>query len=214
MKNIKWKRPHDTFFAGIILVPGEDGNFVTDEQLAAMRENRMFKQCEILGHAVVTDSDAAPALREDGPTLKDWLAKGNNEVSYPPIGFAAKGVAEYHAEVKAAQEKAEADRLEEEAKNPPLRTDGPTLFQYTSAGYPAAKYPPADYAVRVDPEADKKLEGELLEKKAADEAAEKAKQAPARDGGKASEAPAAPKAQDKPAVPAGKPAAPTSKPKG
>lgn len=113
MKNIKWKRPHDTFFAGVILMPGEEGNFVTDEQLEEMRKNRMFKQCEILGHIIVEDTDTEPVLRDNGPTLKEWLAKGNSELSYPPSGFAPKGVEEYRAEQEAARivnEKAEADK--------------------------------------------------------------------------------------------------------
>jgi hypothetical protein len=116
VKNIKWKKPHDTFFAGIMLLPGEEGNFVTEEQLTAMRQVKMFQQCELLGHVVVTDADQAPALREDGPTLKEWVSKGNNPLSYPPRGFAPKGVEEFQAEQKAAMEAAEKAEATAKAK--------------------------------------------------------------------------------------------------
>lgn len=74
----------------------------------------------------------------------------------------------------------------EEAAKTVLRTDGPTLFQYTSAGYSAATYPPIGYAVRVDQEADERLETELMDrKKRAEEAAKKQEEEAKKQGNKA-----------------------------
>lgn len=113
MYNIKWTKPHDTFFAGITLMPGED-NIVTGEQLASLRAVKMFQQCELLGHAVVTETDAEPELRQNGPTILEWVNQGYADMAYPPHGFASKpdGLAEYWAKKKAdteAADKAEAD---------------------------------------------------------------------------------------------------------
>ena len=101
-----------------------------------------------------------------------------------------------------------------------LTVDADGVAHFVNAGHLAENYPPQGYAPRVDPEADKKLEGELLEKKAAEEAAEKAKQGTAKEGDKpaeAAEAAAPAKTTEKAAAPAkdaGKPAAATHKPKG
>jgi hypothetical protein len=37
-----------------------------------------------------TKQQEPPALRQDGPTLKEWLAKGYKAEAYPPQGYAAK----------------------------------------------------------------------------------------------------------------------------
>lgn len=194
MYNIKWTKPHDTFFAGITLMPGVD-NIVTGEQLASLRAVKMFQQCELLGHAVVTETDAEPELRQNGPTILEWVNQGYADTAYPPHGFASKpdGLAEYWAKKKAeteAADKAEADaKLEADAAAKKLADEqAKKEAEDLAAKAPAPEVPAADSA---------------------------AAPAPAPEAPVAAAPVDAPKAQDKPAAPAkdaGK--ATTTKPKG
>lgn len=153
MPNIQWKKPHATFFAGLQLFPGAEGNFVSKAQLTALEGSKTFRECVRLRLAVVTEAEGekVPTLREDGPTLSEWVAKGSSELSYPPRGFAPKGVPEYEARKK-----------EDEAKNEAARKAKAEADEKTAADAKAK----ADAEARLKAEADEKAKAD--EKAAAD----------------------------------------------
>ncbi|EJE49581.1 hypothetical protein PMI14_05824 [Acidovorax sp. CF316] len=78
-------------------------------------------------------------LRQDGPSIAQWLASCEAPENYPPPGYASQSTAE---EIAAAIE----------ARNRPPhdgpRDDGPTVAEYVAAGYLAVNYPPSGYLSR------------------------------------------------------------------
>lgn len=81
----------------------------------------------------------AEDLRQDGPSIAQWVAGGEAPENYPPPGFASQSTAEEIAAVIEAMNK------------PPHegpRQDGPTVVEFVDAGYRAVNYPPSGYATR------------------------------------------------------------------
>lgn len=74
--------------------------------------------------ASLVDKNEAVKLRDDGPTIHQWLAAGFKAVNYPPAGYASKSDEEEVEAAIAEEEAAEADAKAEgwASKTPPAET--------------------------------------------------------------------------------------------
>jgi hypothetical protein len=87
-----------------------------------------------------------PQLRQDRPTLNEWLARGNKAEDYPGPATDRPTLAEWEASGhKAVDYPPEALRGEQPFA---LRQDGPTLAEWVASGHKAVDYPPQGFAPR------------------------------------------------------------------
>lgn len=89
----------------------------TDAEAAAFRETQSSAE-QPEGEA------GAVALKQDGPTVQEWVAAGYKASVYPPGGYASKSSAEDIETAIAAEAAAvlDADKLKAEAGNPKAAT--------------------------------------------------------------------------------------------
>lgn len=105
-----------------------DGNQVVEVQVG---EQEVSDRCAVvavehLGVAEYLDRQRGPGLREDGPTVSQWLEAGYLAVNYPPEGYASRSSQE---EIDAAV-KAQKDA---ESETDPLKMTVPKLKEWLTA---------------------------------------------------------------------------------
>jgi hypothetical protein len=88
-----------------------------------------------------------PQLRQNRPTLNEWLARGNKAEDYPEsdLGPLVPDRPTLEQWVAAGNR---AEDYPQIYAQPQLRQDGPTLNEYVASGYKAGDYPPEGYAAR------------------------------------------------------------------
>jgi hypothetical protein len=79
-----------------------------DPGVATEVPDRVAKELIALGRAVEA-KDVPPPLRDDGPTIEEFVAAGYSAATYPPQGYAPRSTPEEIAAAIEAQAKAEAD---------------------------------------------------------------------------------------------------------
>ncbi|MFG0828774.1 HeH/LEM domain-containing protein [Pseudomonas sp. CJQ_7] len=105
-----------------------DGNQVVEVQAG---EQDVSERCALvavdhLGVAEYLDRQGPPGLREDGPTVAEWVEAGYLAVNYPPEGYASRSTQE---EIDAAI------LLQKDAENEtdPLKMTVPKLKEWLTA---------------------------------------------------------------------------------
>ncbi|ROM94396.1 HeH/LEM domain-containing protein [Pseudomonas brassicacearum] len=75
----------------------------------------------------VEDGKSPTSLREDGPTIAEWLTAGYQVGNYPPEGYASRSTPE---EIEAAQS---LGKSQEDTENDPLKMKVPALKEWLTA---------------------------------------------------------------------------------
>lgn len=105
-----------------------DGNQVVEIKAGeqGVSERCALVAVEHLGVAEYLDRQAAPVLREDGPTVAEWVEAGYPAASYPPEGYASRSSQE---DIDAAI------LLQKDAENEtdPLKMTVPKLKEWLTA---------------------------------------------------------------------------------
>ncbi|MFJ4457710.1 HeH/LEM domain-containing protein [Pseudomonas sp. NPDC089392] len=105
-----------------------DGNQVVEVQVG---EQDVSERCALvavdhLGVAEYLNRQSAPVLREDGPTVAEWVEAGYLAANYPPDGYVSRSSQE---EIDAAIEQQKAAENETD----PLKMSAPKLKEWLTA---------------------------------------------------------------------------------